>query len=129
MEVDSEHGKAGSRGPRLAHQRRKTRLGPFRLGQYGLLLLVLAIADLPLLWIVLTAFKPDHEIIAFPPTIVPEQFTLENFQNLFLISPFASYLTNSLVVADRDHGADRSAWDVRGLLVHPIPVPLSARCG
>lgn len=99
MELDSEHGKAGSRGPRLAHQRRRTRLGPFRLGQYGLLLVVLAVSDLPLLWIVLTAFKPDHEIIAFPPTIVPEQFTLENFQNLFLISPFSSYLTNSLTVA------------------------------
>lgn len=99
MELDSEHGKAGSRGLRLTHRRRKARLGPFRLGQYGLLLLVLAIADLPLLWIVLTAFKPDQEIVAFPPTIVPKEFTLENFENLFLISPFSSYLTNSLTVA------------------------------
>jgi ABC-type glycerol-3-phosphate transport system permease component len=99
MELDSEHGKAGSRGPRLAHQRRSIRPGPFRLGQYGLLLVVLAIADLPLLWIVLTAFKRDQEIVAFPPTIIPKEFTLDNFENLFLISPFSSYLTNSLTVA------------------------------
>lgn len=99
MELDSEHGRAGSRGPRPAHHRRRVRIGPFRLGQYGLLLIVLAIADLPLLWIVLTAFKADREIVAFPPTIIPNTFTLENFQNLFLISPFGSYLANSLVVA------------------------------
>lgn len=99
MELDRAQGKAGARASRLARKRRRARVGPFRLGQYGLLLIVLAVADLPLLWIVLTAFKPDSEIVAFPPTIVPEEFTLENFQNLFLISPFASYLTNSLVVA------------------------------
>jgi multiple sugar transport system permease protein len=64
-----------------------------------LLVIVLAVADLPLLWIILTAFKPDSEIIAFPPTIIPTQVTLENFTNLFLISPFGSYLTNSLIVA------------------------------
>lgn len=99
MELDSEHGTAASQGPRRAHQRRRVRVGPFRVGQYGLLLVVLAVSDLPLLWIVLTAFKPDQEIVAFPPTIIPNEFTLENFQNLFLISPFASYLMNSLVVA------------------------------
>lgn len=54
---------------------------------------------LPLLWIVLTAFKPDSEIVAFPPTIIPKQVTLENFENLFRISAFGSYLTNSLTVA------------------------------
>lgn len=99
MALGRERGKAGSRGLRVAHQRRTTRVGPFRLGQYGLLLVVLAIADVPLLWIVLTAFKRDQEIVAFPPTIVPKEFTLENFENLFLISPFSSYLTNSLTVA------------------------------
>lgn len=98
MDLDSEHDRAASAGRRPARQRR-VRLGPFRLGQYGLLLVVLAVSTLPLLWIILTAFKPDQEIVAFPPTIIPTQFTLENFQNLFLISPFASYLANSLIVA------------------------------
>lgn len=83
----------------LHHARRRRRPGPFRAGQYLLLGFVLAISALPLLWIVLTAFKPDREIVAYPPTIFPSEFTLQNFQNLFLIAPFGSYLTNSLIVA------------------------------
>jgi multiple sugar transport system permease protein len=99
MNFERPGDEAGPGGSRLARPRRVRRFGPFRAGQYVLLALVLAVADLPLLWIVLTAFKADQEIVAFPPTIIPEQFTLENFQNLFLISPFGAYLTNSLIVA------------------------------
>ena len=98
MEIDRERSEAAPASS-LARPRRRARTGPFRFGQYGLLLLVLAVADLPLVWIVLTAFKSDQEIVAFPPTIIPKELTLENFENLFLISPFASYLTNSLIVA------------------------------
>jgi ABC-type glycerol-3-phosphate transport system permease component len=98
MDTDRGNAGAGPHGPRPARPPRG-RLTPFRFGQYSLLVLVLAIADLPLLWIILTAFKPDSEIIAYPPTIIPTEVTLENFTNLFLISPFGSYLANSLIVA------------------------------
>jgi ABC-type glycerol-3-phosphate transport system permease component len=79
--------------------RRLRRPGMFRTGQYALLAIVVVVADLPLAWILLTALKPDTEIAAFPPTIIPHTFTLQNFQNLFAISSFGTYLVNSLVVA------------------------------
>jgi ABC-type glycerol-3-phosphate transport system permease component len=79
--------------------RRLRRPGLFRTGQYALLAIVVVVADLPLAWILLTALKPDTEIAAFPPTIIPHTFTLQNFQNLFAISAFGTYLVNSLVVA------------------------------
>jgi len=98
MDLDRGNAGTGPHGPRPARPR-SGGFAPFRLGQYGLLVVVLAVAALPLLWIILTAFKPDSEIIAFPPTIIPTQVTLDNFANLFLISPFGSYLANSLIVA------------------------------
>jgi len=72
---------------------------PFRVGQYALLAAVIVVADLPLAWILITALKPDTEIAAYPPTLIPAQVTLENFENLFRISKFGTYLVNSLIVA------------------------------
>ena len=79
---------------------RRVRLpSTFRIGQYALLAVVVLITDVPLAWIFLTAFKADTEIATYPPTIFPREITFENFQNLFSISPFGSYLVNSLLVA------------------------------
>src|SRR5687767_2494674 len=37
----------------------------------------------PFLWMVSTSFKPRGEILAFPPTIWPDTFTLQNYQKAF----------------------------------------------
>ena len=37
---------------------------------------------LPLLWMFFSAFKPPKDIISYPPTFVPAEFTLENFERL-----------------------------------------------
>ncbi|NBE50711.1 carbohydrate ABC transporter permease [Streptomyces boluensis] len=66
---------------------------------YLCLALVVAVADLPLLWIVLTALKPDAEIIAYPPSFWPGELTFDNFRTLFEISQFSAYLRNSLLVS------------------------------
>lgn len=88
------------RAARAALGRRNRRpIRPFRLGQYALLASVLAISDIPLAWILLTAFKPDRETARYPPTILPQTVTLDNFSNLFASTPFGSYLTNSLLVS------------------------------
>jgi len=64
-----------------------------------LLLVVVVAADFPLAWIFATALKPDQEIALYPPTLLPRTITLDNFAVLFRISPFASYLTNSIIVS------------------------------
>ncbi|WP_063727511.1 carbohydrate ABC transporter permease [Streptomyces sp. RTd22] len=74
-------------------------LRPGRVLQYAALAAVVLIADLPLLWILFTAVKPDEEIISYPPTFLPHTVTLDNFRTLFEISSFGTYLTNSLIVA------------------------------
>ncbi len=60
---------------------------------------------LPGLWVVLSAFRPNREILAKPPVWIPEELTLDNFGKIFGFGaeqvgiPVVSYFTNSLVIA------------------------------
>ncbi|MEK5382790.1 carbohydrate ABC transporter permease [Niallia sp. FSL W8-0635] len=53
---------------------------------------------LPFLWMILSSLKTDAEIMQFPPTIWPQEFTLDNFKELFLAFNFAVYLKNTLII-------------------------------
>lgn len=63
------------------------------------MLLAAAAALLPIAIIVFTAFKPIAEVNAYPPTLVPGQWTLENFSRIFDELPFARLILNSVVFA------------------------------
>jgi multiple sugar transport system permease protein len=54
---------------------------------------------LPILIIVFTAFKPTSEVNAFPPSLVPTGWTLDNFTRIFTELPFARLIGNSFVFA------------------------------
>jgi multiple sugar transport system permease protein len=53
----------------------------------------------PLYWIVVTSFKPQKEIFSYPIHYWPEQFTLQNYINIFRVSKFGVYITNSLLIS------------------------------
>jgi multiple sugar transport system permease protein len=53
----------------------------------------------PLVWMVSASFKPLHEIYAYPPTIIPENFTTANYTRLVTDWPFPNWYVNSLMVA------------------------------
>lgn len=82
-----------------APSRLRLRRTAFRSAQYVLLAIIVIGASAPLIWIFITAFKPDTEIVAYPPTLLPKQPTLQNFRTLLEISPFGTYLRNSTTVA------------------------------
>ncbi len=67
------------------------------------LLIVAAAATLavmlPILIIVFTAFKPVSEVNAYPPTLLPSAWTLDNFTRIFTELPFARLILNSFVFA------------------------------
>lgn len=65
-----------------------------------LLLLFLAVLVLvPVLWILFGAFKPESEIISYPPTFWPETFTLENFTAVAKRIKIGRYILNSVIYA------------------------------
>ncbi|GAA2225734.1 carbohydrate ABC transporter permease [Herbiconiux moechotypicola] len=63
------------------------------------MLVVALLVLLPIVIIVFTAFKPVAEVNAFPPSLVPGDWTLDNFTRIFTELPFARLILNSFVFA------------------------------
>lgn len=53
----------------------------------------------PLLWALLTSFKPELDAIAFPPRFVRFPWTLDNYREVLAGGDYREALGNSLVVA------------------------------
>ena len=56
------------------------------------------VALFPVLWGLFTALKSPAEVNSFPPTLLPNEFTLENFSSVLFRSGFPRYLLNSVIV-------------------------------
>jgi multiple sugar transport system permease protein len=56
------------------------------------------IISIPFIWMILSAFKTESEVMQIPPTLWPQKFTLENFINLFENMNFALYLKNTIII-------------------------------
>jgi putative chitobiose transport system permease protein len=70
------------------------------IGTY-LVLSVIAIAMLfPLFWLLSTSLKsPTENIFSFPPQLIPQQPTFQNFVTVWQNHPFGRYLFNSALIA------------------------------
>lgn len=65
-------------------------------------LLLLAIALLivtPVIWLILSTFKPEKEIISYPPTFFPQTLTLANFGVVAKRIKIWRYVLNSVIYA------------------------------
>ena len=63
------------------------------------LLVATAVVLLPFAIIVFTAFKPVAEVNAFPPTLVPTEWTLANLERILTELPFLRLTLNSFLFA------------------------------
>jgi len=57
------------------------------------------LAAAPIAWHVVSSFKDPSELARIPPTLLPEQPTLENYRDLFDRRSFGRYYANSAVIA------------------------------
>ncbi|MGI6148239.1 MAG: carbohydrate ABC transporter permease [Limnochordia bacterium] len=62
-------------------------------------LTVVLLVLFPVYWIMVSAFKPNHELISPVPTFWPRNFTFENVVTLFTASNFLTYTLNSIIVS------------------------------
>ncbi len=68
--------------------------------RYGVLIAIAVAMVGPILWLFSTALKsPSENIFAYPPRLVPQQPTLQNFWTVWKDNPFPTYLWNSAVVS------------------------------
>lgn len=85
---------------------RSSRVNRSRLGTVGLFLFMIIfgiIMAMPLALIISNAFKPQDELWVFPPRLIPNNPTLENFRNMFNVMssswvPFFRYLFNTVLI-------------------------------
>jgi multiple sugar transport system permease protein len=68
-------------------------------GRYALLYGTATVILLPFLWILLSAFKPESELVRYPPTLLPQNWTLDNFIGFFAATEFQVSMRNSFVLA------------------------------
>ncbi len=66
----------------------------------ALVLVILALMVLiPVVWMTFSAFKPEKEIISWPPTFIPDSFTLQNFSDVQVRIDIIRYVINSIIYA------------------------------
>jgi alpha-1,4-digalacturonate transport system permease protein len=69
-------------------------------GMYALICVSLALfAVFPVVWVVLSSFKPQSELFSFPMTLFPKRWTLFNYIATFARGNFLVYFSNTLIVS------------------------------
>lgn len=67
---------------------------------YSILILYAIITFLPFAWALSASFKPLSEIVGGGLNFIPQNFTIDNYRNIFIESPlFGRWFLNSVVVA------------------------------
>lgn len=65
---------------------------------YTLLIAFSIIMVMPFIWMLLSTFKNQRELMRFPPKFLPDNFTFKNYIEVFKSVPFLRYYLNSLLV-------------------------------
>jgi multiple sugar transport system permease protein len=66
---------------------------------YVLLILAVLWAVFPLIWVLISSIRPDIETFAFDQTFFPKNPTLDNYINLFKVTPFGLWMKNSAILS------------------------------
>jgi multiple sugar transport system permease protein len=64
-----------------------------------IILLIIIIFIFPLIFLILSSFKPYREIVSIPPTIIPKEFTLNNFIEIQKKIDLIRMTINTFIVA------------------------------
>ena len=103
--LDSTRAKRSSANATTAT--RRSRRSPSMISVHSLLKWLTVIAGLvialsmllPVIWMAFTAFKPEADIVTYPPTLWPRELTFENFVDVWERIPFAQLYLNTIIFA------------------------------
>jgi len=82
-----------------ATRRRGTHIKWGRVLLNAFLLVVGFLLIMPLIWAVLTSFKPSPDIVTETPTLLPKTWTIEHYLKIPRVAPFARFFMNSMIVS------------------------------
>lgn len=78
---------------------RKERITIGKIIAVTLLFIGAAIMILPFLWMLSTSLKPADEVLSWPPKLIPETFTIQNYFTVFQTVPFGRFYINSICMS------------------------------
>ena len=71
-----------------------------KIGIHSILIFVSLLSIFPFIWLISTSLKGNAEnIFAYPPQIIPHDFTFQNYVGVWQKVNFVAYFVNSMVVA------------------------------
>ena len=66
---------------------------------YALLIIITVVMLFPLIIVVITSFTPEHLTNQWPPKVLPQEFTLNNYSDLFGRLPIGRQMLNTVLFA------------------------------
>lgn len=63
------------------------------------LLLLIVVVLYPFLWVVISSFKYERDIVTFPPTFFADTYTLQNYERILDYLPMLTYIKNTVIFA------------------------------
>ena len=73
--------------------------GRSRIARYVVLSFLALVMIAPFVWMLSTSLKAPHQVLVYPPALIPDPIHWSNFRDVWLVAPFGRYLANSAVVA------------------------------
>lgn len=77
----------------------------------------------PLFWLLSSSLKPGQQAFAYPPALLPEEPSLDNYTILLTGYPFARWVLNSFVVAVTVTGASLVLHSMAGYALARLKFP------
>ena len=90
--------KASSQSRPLALRRKTLQTMAQRAGIWGTILGAVLVAAFPLCWTLATSLKPIEDIATFPPRLLPETVTWENYRDVLTESDMPAYFLHSFII-------------------------------
>jgi ABC-type glycerol-3-phosphate transport system permease component len=66
--------------------------------QYLLMLVIALVFLFPVLWALLSSFKTEQNVVAYPPQMFPAPIVFQNYLTVISRYPFTNWMANSLIV-------------------------------
>lgn len=63
------------------------------------MLVILLVIAFPFLWLIISSFKHEKDIISFPPRISADSYTLDNYIKVWTTIPLLDYIKNTVIFA------------------------------
>jgi len=90
------------------------------------LLLGASIMVLPFIWMLSTSLKPPHEVLSWPPQLIPNTVTIQYYVTVFATAPFARFFVNSVLMASLSTVAILITSSVAGYVFAKFNFPLKS---